>query len=74
LQLPANGVTGATRPPGVQKVAVPDSIKPGAYTLYVEAARETGGREIVSMPLAVPLKPTSATGKTELGTITLSSR
>jgi hypothetical protein len=74
MQMPANGVSGATRPPGVQTVALPDTLKPGQYMLYVEAARETGGREIVSLPLTVPLKPASSSGKGELGTVTLSSR
>jgi hypothetical protein len=74
LHLPADGVSGATRPVGVHRIAVPDDIKPGQYTLFVEAARETGGREIVSTPLSVPLKPGTVSGKSELGAITLSSR
>ncbi|WP_294394106.1 DUF2271 domain-containing protein [uncultured Sphingomonas sp.] len=74
MHLPADGVSGATRPAGVHKLTLPDGIKPGQYTLYVEAARETGGREIVSTPLSVPLKPASAAGKAELGAITLSPR
>jgi hypothetical protein len=71
LKLPADGVSGATRAPGTHKVAVPANLKPGEYTLYVEAARETGGREIISMPLTVPAKAASASGKTELGAITI---
>jgi hypothetical protein len=74
LHLPADGVSGATRPVGVHRIALPDDIKPGQYTLFVEAARETGGREIVSTPLSVPLKPGTVSGKSELGAITLSSR
>ncbi|BAK68127.1 hypothetical protein SLG_34520 [Sphingobium sp. SYK-6] len=74
LKLPADGVSGATRAPGTHKVALPADLKPGQYTLYVEAARETGGREIVSMPLTVPVAGGSASGKAELGAITLSAR
>jgi len=72
LKLPADGVSGATRAPGTHKVALPANLKPGQYTLYVEAARETGGREIVSVPLTVPANAASATGKGELGAITIS--
>jgi hypothetical protein len=74
MQMPANGISGATRPAGVQKVVLPGSVKPGQYTLFVEAARETGGREIVSLPLSLPIKPGSVSGKSELGAVTLSSR
>ncbi|MCW2382860.1 MULTISPECIES: DUF2271 domain-containing protein [unclassified Sphingobium] len=74
LKLPADGVSSATRAPGTHKIALPATLKPGQYTLYVEAARETGGREIVSIPLQVPAKGGSATGKSELGAITISAR
>ncbi len=71
LQVPADGVSGATRTAGTYQIPLPASIKPGAYTLFVEATREAGGREVVSLPLAVPAKPTQASGKTELGQITV---
>lgn len=74
LHLPADGLSGATRAPGDQRVAVPADVKPGQYMLYVEAARETGGRELVSLPLAIPAKPVSAKGKSELGAVTVSLR
>jgi hypothetical protein len=74
LAQPADGISGATRPPGTYKVAIPDGIKPGAYTLSVEAARETGGREIVTLPLTIPARSSTASGKTELGAVTLSAR
>ncbi|MCW2368430.1 MULTISPECIES: DUF2271 domain-containing protein [unclassified Sphingobium] len=74
LKLPADGVSSATRAPGTHRIALPATLKPGQYTLYVEAARETGGREIVSIPLQVPAKGGSATGKSELGAITISAR
>ncbi|SDA36481.1 DUF2271 domain-containing protein [Sphingomonas sp. NFR15] len=71
LTLPADGLSGATRAPGTYQIPLPTNLKPGAYTLYVEAARETGGRELVSVPLGVPVKPARAAGKTELGTVTI---
>ncbi|MDF0488256.1 DUF2271 domain-containing protein [Sphingomonas sp. H39-1-10] len=71
LALPADGLSGATRPPGTYQIPLPTNLKPGAYTLYVEAARETGGRELVSVPLGVPVKPARAAGKAELGTVTI---
>ena len=39
--------------------------------LEVEAARETGGRELVSVPLAVPGRGGSASGSAELATVTV---
>jgi hypothetical protein len=49
-------------------------LAPGAYKLVVEAAREVGGREVVSIPFQWPptaaAQPT-ATGKEELGEIKL---
>jgi hypothetical protein len=72
LKQPADGISGATRAPGTHKVALPADLKPGQYTLYVEAARETGGREILSLPLAIPAARGSVSGKSELGAITLS--
>ncbi len=72
LKQPADGVSGATRAPGTHKVTLPADLAPGQYTLYVEAARETGGREIVSLPLNIPAATGSASGKSELGAVTLS--
>ncbi|WP_083224541.1 DUF2271 domain-containing protein [Sphingomonas panacis] len=71
LTLPADGISGATRAPGTYQIPLPANLKTGAYTLYVEAARETGGRELVSVPLSIPAKAASAAGKTELGTVTI---
>ena len=72
LKQPVDGVSGATRAPGTHKVTLPADLKPGQYTLYVEAAREAGGREILSLPLAIPAARGSVAGKGELGAITLS--
>ncbi|MFC0204020.1 DUF2271 domain-containing protein [Novosphingobium soli] len=71
LKLPADGVSGATRAPGTYTVGIPANLPAGQYVLKVEAARETGGRELVSVPFSVPAKGGSASGKTELGTITI---
>ena len=74
LKIPADGISGATRAAGVQTIPIPANIKPGQYTLFVESAREAGGREVVSLPLSIPAKPSSASGKTELGAITVSAK
>ena len=74
LAMPADGVSGATRAPGSYRIPLPADLKPGAYTLSVEAARETGGRELVSVPLAVPVQDSAASGSTELGAVALSLR
>jgi hypothetical protein len=71
LNLPADGVSGATRAPGSYTVPIPANLTAGQYVLKVEAARETGGRELVSVPFSVPAKGGSASGKTELGTVTI---
>ncbi len=78
LQVPIDGVTGATKPAGTHAVSLPDTaaakLTPGAYKFVVEAAREVGGREVVSIPFQWP--PTRAdqlraSGSTELGDIKL---
>lgn len=70
LKLPADGVSGATRAPGSYTVPLPN-LPAGQYVLKVEAARETGGRELVSVPLTIPGRRGSATGAHELATITV---
>lgn len=83
MRFPADGVTGATRAPGPQKISFTagkgslGAIKPGQYTLAVEASREVGGREIVRVPFTWPPKTDQtarASGKTELGAITIAFR
>ncbi|UZW57309.1 DUF2271 domain-containing protein [Sphingobium sp. JS3065] len=73
MRFPADGVSGATRAPGPQKASLPvGKLTPGNYTLVVEAAREVGGREIVKLPFAWPLRANagvSAKGSSELGTV-----
>jgi len=80
LQMPVDGVSSATRPAGKHQLAFTEGsvalpkLAPGAYKLYVEAAREVGGREIVSIPFQwPPAKAETATvaGSSELGEIKL---
>jgi len=82
MKFPADGISGATRAPGPQKVSFTagkgplGAMTPGEYTLVIEAAREVGGREAVRLPFSWPPKPgvVKAEGKTELGAATLSFR
>ncbi|ADG11975.1 DUF2271 domain-containing protein [Caulobacter segnis] len=80
MSFPADGVSGATRAPGPQKLVFAGSkgalkaLKPGQYNLVVEAAREVGGHEAVRVPFTwgKPGKPASAKGASELGAVTVS--
>ena len=74
MTVPADGVSGATRAPGQYDVTLPANIKPGQYVLNVEAARETGGRELITLPLTVPNPAARGSGKAELGAVTVSAR
>jgi len=79
LELPVDGVTGATRAPGEHAFGFSDAetvreLPPGEYRLVVEAAREAGGRELVRVPFEWPAKSAqnlSAKGKEEIGAVTL---
>ena len=80
LEMPIDGVSSATRPAGKHQIAFSEGsvalpkLAPGAYKLYVEAAREVGGREIVSIPFQWPPAKTEqsqAAGNSELGAVTL---
>jgi hypothetical protein len=80
LQMPLDGVSGATRAAGEQQLSFSSDKGPlaklpaGDYILMVEAAREVGGREVVKVPIQWPPKAAhSARGKgeSELGAITL---
>jgi hypothetical protein len=80
LELPMDGVSSPTRPPGVNKVTFPSdkgglaSLAPGEYKLIVEASREVGGKEMVEIPFkwAPGAEATaSGQGKEELGAVTL---
>ena len=80
LAVPVDGVTSATRPAGKHQLSFTEGanpmprLAPGAYKLVVEAAREVGGREVVSIPFQWP--PAQAeqpvvAGKEELGEVKL---
>lgn len=80
LEVPVDAVTSATRAPGLHTLtyvagkAPIDKLAPGDYTLFVEASREAGGREVVRLPLAWPPKEArtaSSKGQEELGNVTL---
>lgn len=80
LELPADGLSSPTRPPGANKVEFKSDsgpltkLAPGDYTLVVEASREVGGKEMVEIPFkwAPGSEATaSAKGKEELGAVTL---
>ncbi len=80
LQVPIDGVTGATRPPGTQTLTFStasgplSTLAPGSYQLVVEASREVGGRELLRVPFQWPARApatASAKGTHELGTITV---
>jgi hypothetical protein len=80
LELPADGLSSPTRPPGANKVEFKSDagplakLAPGDYKLVVEASREVGGKEMVEIPFkwAPGTEGTaSASGKEELGAVTL---
>jgi hypothetical protein len=79
MTFPADGVSGATRAPGPQKVVFSGakgalkSLKPGQYNLVVEAAREVGGHEAVRVPFVWGKagKAATAKGTAELGAVTV---
>ncbi|MGD8177271.1 PepSY-associated TM helix domain-containing protein [Marinimicrobium sp. ARAG 43.8] len=79
-EMPIDGVTGATRRPGRTTVDLSsfrnamNELPAGQYSIFVEAARELGGRETVEVPLTLPVTdPLTLThsGEHELGAVTL---
>ena len=80
LQMPADGVTSATRAPGehtvtfdAAKVPLKD-LAPGEYRLMVEATREVGGRELLETTFQWPVKQARTfplQGSRELGAVTV---
>lgn len=75
--MPLDGVSGATRRPGEHSIDLNDTfadIPAGEYTLNVEAARELGGREVVSVPVTLPVSSSqhqTAAGEGEIEKIEL---
>jgi hypothetical protein len=79
LQMPVDGVSGATRAPGEHQMtfgakAGLDKLSAGDYVLVTEASREAGGREVVRVPFAWPPKSAQtaqAKGEHELGAVSV---
>ncbi len=77
LDLPVDGVTGATRGPGRHELRFPVDAPPlaqlenGDYLLIVEAVREVGGREMLKIPFRWGDEAFSAqaAGEHELGNV-----
>lgn len=78
--MPADGVSGATRAPGKHSISFAAGSAPlgtlaaGNYVLLVEAAREVGGRELIKVPFTWPVTSataSSAKGSSELGEVVL---
>jgi hypothetical protein len=80
LTLPIDGVTSATRQPGKHSLSFTagqaplGTLAPGEYRLQIEASREHGGRELLSVPITWPPAAASrseARGQHELGTVSV---
>jgi len=80
LTFPIDGVSGATKLAGVHQLTYTQGAAPlgnlakGNYILFVEIAREGGGREVVKVPFTWPVEKAtslSATGTAEVGAVTL---
>ena len=80
LEMPIDGVTGATYGPGSYDLdftmgkAPMSDLQPGDYRLRVEAAREVGGRELLNVPFTWPQQQDitiTEQGRSELGAVKL---
>lgn len=77
LDMPIDGISSATRGPGIHTLEFTEQLsdlKPGHYHLMIEASREVGGREMLSIPFQWPIKKdqnTTEEGQKELGKVTL---
>lgn len=81
LTMPVDGISSATRVPGEHRIDFSSAqgplkdLPPGEYKLNVEAAREVGGREILTIPVQWPPKApqnAEAKGEHELGLVKIS--
>lgn len=80
-QAPYDGLTSATKGPGQHHLtfALNDDqlakLAPGKYQLRIEASREVGGRELLTIPVTWPITaselPLTVSGKNELGNVIL---
>lgn len=80
LQMPVDGLSGATRAPGEHTLTFAgaksplDKLPAGDYAVVVEAAREVGGREVVRVPFTWPptaAQSNQAKGEHELGAVSV---
>ncbi|SNY45824.1 Hypothetical protein SAMN06297280_0966 [Arsukibacterium tuosuense] len=80
LSMPVDGLTGATKGPGQHTISTRlqhalAALPAGKYTIKVEAAREVGGREVLQLPITLPLDeqrlPMVVAGQSELQSIRL---
>jgi len=77
LKMPVDGLASPTKPAGKHQVSLTkafQNLPGGTYTLLVEASREVGGRELLSVPFTwdgSALKAEKAQGSGELGSIIL---
>lgn len=73
--MPVDGVSGPTRPPGVHKSTFSlDGVEPGDYQFVIEAAREVGGRELMRAAVDFPADAQAVLelqGEHELGLVTV---
>lgn len=83
LDMPVDGVTSATRVPGDHRIDFSSTegalreLPPGEYKLNVEAAREVGGREILTIPMHWPPQSPQTReirGEHELGLVRISTK
>lgn len=83
LRMPVNGVSGPTQAPGRHDLRFSEGTRPlgrlapGSYNLRVEAVREVGGRELLTIPFQWPPRTAqtgSASGTAELGAVRLTVR
>ncbi len=80
LNFPVDGVSGATKLSGIHQLSFSQGVAPlgdlpkGNYLLFVEIAREGGGREVVKVPFAWPVEKITSlreTGTVEVGAVKL---
>ena len=83
LTMPADGISGATRPVGEHQLSFSEGKAPlgklaeGKYELVVEAAREVGGRELLRIPFQWPPRAPEkgeVRGQHELGRVALETK
>jgi hypothetical protein len=80
LEMPVDGITGATRPVGKHELSFKkdakalQALEPGKYNLVIEAVREVGGRELLRLPFEWPStqnQTANGQGTSELGAVSL---